>query len=86
MFNIQTILRTQSVDIRFPFDLYVKSSWSIEHIHAQNAEGLNRKEQWKTWISEHINSFKNIDTIKYANIILRLQDIDCEKLTKDNFK
>ncbi len=35
---------------RFSFHRHAKSSWSVEHIHAQNAAPLTRAEQWRTWL------------------------------------
>ena len=35
---------------RFSFYRHAKNSWSVEHIHAQNAAPLTRAEQWRTWL------------------------------------
>lgn len=50
LMNIETT--TQS-GMRFPFSRHVGQKWSLEHIHAQNAETLNKAEQWKTWLTHH---------------------------------
>lgn len=50
LMNVETT--TQS-DLRFPFARHVGQKWSLEHIHAQNAEILNKAEQWKTWLTSH---------------------------------
>jgi hypothetical protein len=50
LMNVETT--TQS-GLRFPFSRHVGQKWSLEHIHAQNAEALNRADQWKTWLSTH---------------------------------
>ncbi|MCX6306924.1 MAG: DUF262 domain-containing protein [Bacteroidetes bacterium] len=55
LFNIKTTIQTQSDDryfVRFPFQKFKTTQWSIEHIHAQNSKGLNTKEQWKAWLNE----------------------------------
>jgi hypothetical protein len=36
----------------FPFSRHVGQAWSLEHIHAQNADALTKAEQWKAWL-EH---------------------------------
>ena len=46
------------------------NNWSLEHIHAQNADGMsNKKELWIAWIDEHINSFKEFEDKKYKNVV-----------------
>ena len=45
-------ISTQS-GVRFPFSRHIGQTWSLEHIHAQNAEALNKAEQWKTWLNTH---------------------------------
>lgn len=44
----------------FPFEEYKKMNRSLEHIHAQNAEGIdpNKREQWTDWLKEHLNVLK----------------------------
>ena len=32
----------------------MEQQWSLEHIHAQNADTLNKAEQWSTWLTSHI--------------------------------
>lgn len=50
LMNVETVSHTGQ---RFPFRRHVGKTWSLEHIHAQNAEGLNKKEQWEAWLKEH---------------------------------
>lgn len=50
LMNVETSSRSS---LRFPFARHVGQAWSLEHIHAQNAEVLNKAEQWKTWLSTH---------------------------------
>lgn len=54
--NVQQVLLLFNVAIcrgRFPFEKHTDQAWSLEHIHAQNAQDLNRAEQWETWLQEH---------------------------------
>lgn len=53
LFNIQSIIETQSTQ-RFPFSQYNTSEWSLEHIHAQQSEGLRTTENRIKWLSTHI--------------------------------
>lgn len=51
--NVETVRRMQYSSERFSFSAYASGSWSLEHIHAQNAERLNRAEQWHEWLRLH---------------------------------
>jgi hypothetical protein len=50
LMNVETATGTGT---RFPFFRHSGHKWSLEHIHAQQAESLNRAEQWKTWLLTH---------------------------------
>ena len=86
LFNVLTTMRMNEATSRFPFDSYVKNEWSLEHIHAQQAEGLNKKELWISWIDEHIKSFKAIPNENYKNIVEELESIDRDSLTREVFE
>ena len=47
-----------SEQIRFPFDLYMKEKWSLEHIYAQQSEPLRNREEQIGFIEEHIATFR----------------------------
>lgn len=57
LFNIQSIIETKSTQ-RFPFSQYNTSEWSLEHIHAQQSEGLRTTENRIKWLSTHIGYVK----------------------------
>ncbi len=50
LMNVET---TTQCGMRFPFSRHVEQHWSLEHIHAQSAETLNKADQWKTWLIDH---------------------------------
>lgn len=71
LFNVETCRE------RFPFKEHIGQFWSLEHIHAQNAQDLNRAEQWETWLQEHNKALKDIQTeINTATIEVLLNDIE----------
>lgn len=37
-----------------------KISWSLEHIHAQQSEGMRTQEMWKEWLRRHIPSVRAV--------------------------
>ena len=53
LMNVETTRRLEHSSERFPFLTHRQQAWSLEHIHAQHAEGLNRVEQWKAWLAAH---------------------------------
>jgi raw score 3.25 len=55
LFNIISIMKNDDDSLRFPFDKYKANGvkWSLEHIHAQNAETLNTSEKRKEWLRLH---------------------------------
>ena len=86
LFNVITVMNKSSAYSRFPFDSYNKNAWSLEHIHAQNTEGMgNSKELWIAWIDEHLKSFKQFQGEAYKSLVEILENIDRESITKDIF-
>ena len=59
LFNIQSIIK-ESVYQRFPFSKYNSLEWSLEHIHAQQSEGLKNTKLQLEWISMHVDSVKAV--------------------------
>lgn len=71
LFNVETCRE------RFPFKEHIGQSWSLEHIHAQNAQDLNRAEQWDTWLQEHRKALCDIQAGDNTDAIGKvLADID----------
>ena len=60
LFNVMSILK-RGVYQRFPFREYNSSAWSLEHIHAQQSEGLNKLEEQKGWIELQLPVVKGMD-------------------------
>ncbi len=61
LFNIETVRQNGEHTQWFPFDKFKfnhkgEVSWSLEHIHAQQSEGLRTQEMWKEWLTLHIPS------------------------------
>ena len=83
LFNILTVLKQKNVDTYFPFEYYLESKWSLEHIHAQSTEGLNTKEQWSVWIEGTINLLEGLD--RYKTLVEYLRTVSLEELTEEKF-
>lgn len=53
LYNIETIVQSSNASLLFPFESYKNKKWSLEHIHAQNAQELRTETQWLDWLNEH---------------------------------
>lgn len=65
LFNVESVRLNGEHTQWFPFDKYKydnkgKVAWSLEHIHAQQSEGLRTQEMWKEWLKLHIPSIRNV--------------------------
>lgn len=53
LMNVVTVMSLRDSTERYPFRLDKKQRWSLEHIHAQHAEGFTKKAQWQAWLRDH---------------------------------
>ena len=75
LFNVESIIQN-GVYQRFPFSKYNTAEWSLEHIHAQNSQGLKTKETQLEWVKMHLNSVKAVsENGKYDALIQQMKDI-----------
>lgn len=70
LFNVQSII-SYRVRQRFPFNEYNNEEWSIEHIHAQNSEGLKTVDLQLEWLEWHLPSLKAIHRDEPDNELVR---------------
>ena len=91
LFNVETYRTSLSIDEFYPFKQHKANQWSLEHIHAQNSDGLDqtKKEQWIEWLKLHQQILekikeKDIFSVKKSDI----EKIICEitNLSKDKLK
>ena len=78
LFNIESSLLSREV---FPFEKFYSTHWSLEHIHAQNSEGLPRDNEkaWKAWLASNevaLSKFlkSRVDDTELNNLIKKIQD------------
>lgn len=71
LLNIDKYIKDSS-DNKFPFDLYSKGDWSVEHINPQNAKEFKDLEAIINWL----NSFKSyfIKDVKYNAIVDKINE------------
>ncbi len=90
LFNVESVRRNGEHSQWFPFDKYKfrksgKVTWSLEHIHAQQSEGLRTQEIWKEWLSLHIPSVKSISDDSNELIELMSSTVAKDKLEGQEF-
>lgn len=52
LFNVETVRLLEHSSERYPFDSHKKERWSLEHVHAQNAEPLKTENEWRAWLAD----------------------------------
>lgn len=61
LFNVESVRQNGEQTHWFPFEKFKfqktgKVTWSLEHIHAQQSEGMQKQDDWKEWLRLHIPS------------------------------
>lgn len=76
LMNVETIRKMQHSSERYSFRAHAAGTWSLEHIHAQNAEALNTGEQWSSWLRLHRDALVGLplDESRRRDIIRRIDD------------
>lgn len=89
LFNIESVRSLDNAAQRFPFDKYKGSDgsgvvWSLEHIHAQQSEGLKDRKQWNAWIESHLDVLKRVKAD--TELISRMEEFSAkENSVRDDF-
>lgn len=90
LFNVESVRRNGESTQWFPFDKFKfnkggKMTWSLEHIHAQQSEGLRTQEMWKEWLRLHIPSVQAFGD-DYTELLAQMQAaMNNEKLDRAEF-
>ena len=91
LFNVESVRQNGEHTQWFPFDKFKynkgsKVSWSLEHIHAQQSEGMRTQEVWKEWLALHIPSVKAVGT-SHDDLLQEMQiAVDKVKLERTEFE
>ena len=76
LMNVESVRRNQYSTEKYPFHAHKSRTWSLEHIHAQNAQVLNRAEQWRAWVNLHRDALQSINPSDVSRISTRKQLLD----------
>jgi hypothetical protein len=76
LMNVETIRKMQHSSERYSFRAHAAGTWSLEHIHAQNAEILHTGEQWSSWLRLHRDALVGLplDENRRRDIIRRIDE------------
>ena len=91
LFNVESVCQIDGQTQRFPFNQFKyqnlgKVMWSLEHIHAQQSEGMQKQEQWKEWLNLPLDSVKAVDKNNITLIEEMQRAIDKPKLERHEFE
>jgi hypothetical protein len=88
LMNVETIRRMSDSFERYSFRAHAAGAWSLEHIHAQNAEELNKVEQWISWLEYQRDALKDlpgVDEAKRAHLLERIDETLTGTMTRQVF-
>jgi hypothetical protein len=90
LFNVESVRLNGEQTQWFPFDKFKfgsggKVAWSLEHIHAQQSEGLRTQEMWKEWLALHIPSVRAVSDDPEELVGQMQKAIDKERLDRAEF-
>lgn len=88
LMNVETIRRMQDSSERYSFKAHAAGEWSLEHIHAQNAEPLNKVEQWTAWLEFHkaaLDGLPGLDDYHRASLVGRIDEVLSTQVTRQAF-
>lgn len=95
LFNVESVRLNGEQTQWFPFDKFKydqkgKVVWSLEHIHAQQSEGMRTQDMWKLWLELHIPSVRAVPDGEGKiddDLIAAMQDaIEKPKLDRTEFE
>lgn len=91
LFNVESVRQSGENSQWFPFDKYKygkdgKVVWSLEHIHAQQSEGMRTQEMWKEWLKLHVSSIRTVSNNSTQLIDRMNAAIAKEKLERNEFE
>lgn len=87
LMNVETVRKLKNSTERYSFRAHATGQWSLEHIHAQNAEELRTVHQWREWLRLHrdaLSSLPNIQQLDRLSLEERINEV-LPNLTEEKF-
>lgn len=77
LMNVETVRTRSDSSERFSFHAHARGTWSLEHIHAQNAKPLKRDEKvWAEWLRLHRNALEDVPSLDSGRRSRLIEEID----------
>ena len=88
--NIELTRKNKNSNEFFPFEMYKSITKSLEHVHAQNIEGINenKREEWFGWLDAHTAILLSVTNDKAAaeKLLKEIEGIDRNTYRFEEFK
>ena len=75
LFNVLSTMRADGGSQSFSFKTFRKSKMSLEHIHAQQSEGLSTEKEWREWLTEHEKVLRVLPGMDNSSLIEEIDKI-----------
>ncbi|MDP2233133.1 MAG: DUF262 domain-containing protein, partial [Actinomycetota bacterium] len=88
LMNVETVRTKENSSERYSFKAHAEGQWSLEHIHAQNAEALKTVEEWTRWLVDHRNALSTLPGVpddKRQSLLASIDEALGAPLTKQVF-
>ena len=88
LMNVETVRGMTDSFERYSFKAHAAGGWSLEHIHAQNAERLNTAEQWTAWLESHraaLTKLPGLDDGQRTDLLARIDAVLATDVTQQAF-
>jgi Protein of unknown function DUF262 len=88
LMNVETVRRVEHSTERYSFRLHRNGAWSLEHIHAQNAESLTKAEQWREWLRLHrkaLADLPSVDQTQRDTLIVKIDAVS-DQINRESFQ
>ena len=88
LMNVETVRRMKDSTERYSFRIHRRQAWSLEHIHAQHAEGLTKAEQWMEWLRLHreaLADLRSVDEARREDLLRRIDGVG-DKIDRNVFQ
>ncbi|NLJ81445.1 MAG: DUF262 domain-containing protein [Firmicutes bacterium] len=91
LFNVESVRKATTTSF-YPFKAHKAMGWTLEHIHAQNAELMDRtkKEQWVCWLDLHFRTIQDLHLENpkegsWLELLERMEKFDADVMTWETF-
>ena len=79
LMNVETIRQRKHSFERYSFKEHAAGRWSLEHIHAQSAEGIRRsRDDWATWLCLHrraLEALQGVDPVHKQSVLAKTDEV-----------